>query len=143
MTFLRASIVAVIILVNGCGPAERGHVPSRSNNPPVTQMEQKYLAAIKDWKAYIAKPEVSESSRSDAYVKNEWFDRIVTLGPSAVPFLIRDIKQGEFFLCEAVERITGVNVRAVYPEERTTSLQDVSRIWLRWWDEMGSKQVWK
>lgn len=100
-------------------------------------LAEQYREALEAWKKYIQKPEISLSSSPSAYTDNEPYNRLVALGPPALPFLVGSLEEGEFFLNEAMRRITGIDVRSLYPKEKVEGEQDLSKLWVRWWNEKG------
>jgi hypothetical protein len=99
-----------------------------------------YREAYQAWKQYIAKPEIQSSSRTSDYTNNSAYERIVALDKAALPFLMADLEKGDFLLNKAVARITGIDVRKLYPDEKVVGEQDVSKLWLRWWRERGKAE---
>jgi hypothetical protein len=100
-------------------------------------IEREYEKAVAAWKEYIRDPKILESSNTSDYTKNEPYERIVALGKPALQFLMRDLERGEFLLNQAARQITGVDVVKVYPREKVTGEQDISKLWVRWWREKG------
>ncbi|MCP3997914.1 MAG: hypothetical protein GY722_23065 [bacterium] len=80
-------------------------------------------------------PLVQFSSRTGDYNDCEAFRKIVARGEDFLPFIVEKIEEGDFFLNQAMWEITGVNVRALYPDEKTVGERTVSRLWVRWWKE--------
>jgi hypothetical protein len=104
-------------------------------------LPQEYQKAIEAWRSYTQRPEIQESSQTSAYTNNEAYAHIVSLGPDVLPFLIADLERGEFLLNDAVRRITGLDVRKLYPQQKVVGEQDISKLWVRWWREKrGSRR---
>ena len=78
---------------------------------------------------------VKVSSRTDVHNDCEAFRKIVARGEDFLPFIVEKIEEGDFFLNQAMMEITGVNVRALYPDEEVVGEQGTSRLWVRWWKE--------
>ena len=52
-----------------------------------------------------------------------------------MPLIVEKIEEGDFYLNQAMWEITGVNVRALYPDEKSVGERSISRLWVRWWEE--------
>lgn len=107
------------------------------------ELQKRYKQALADWRQHINRREIQEQSNTDYYIDNAPFRKIIAFGTDALPLLMEDIAGGEFFLNYAVQSITRVDVKALYPNETVIGAQDRSRLWLRWWAEEGKKQYQK
>ena len=138
----RVCLVGCFSLLIMCtGRAQKAKPDARqasvSQSESKDEIASKYRKAFDDWQQYIKQPKVQVSSRTSAYTDNEPYAAIVALGRPALPLIIADIERGQFFLNEAAGRISGVDVRKLYPDEKVVGEQDVSRLWVRWWNEKG------
>ncbi|MBM3240489.1 hypothetical protein FJZ31_29755 [Candidatus Poribacteria bacterium] len=136
-------LIAIFVLMltwhMGCAFYKKQVGNTRSIEDPSQQDElaKKYREAYDSWKRFVQSPEIQESSRTEDYTDNQAYENIVALGKRALPFLIADIEKGEFFLNNAVKRITNIDVIKLYPDEKVTGEQDISKLWVRWWREKG------
>lgn len=78
---------------------------------------------------------VMMSSRTPDYLDCAAYRRIVERGEDFLPFIVEKIREGDFFLNQAMTEITEVDIQSYFPEEETLGEQDRSRQWLRWWEE--------
>lgn len=73
------------------------------------------------------------------------------MGKSALPFLMKKMEEGEFFLNKAVEEITGIDIAPRgsidindwKPGVRSFSSQEISRRWIEWWKEHEHDPEWR
>lgn len=112
-------------------------LPMKQDQSQQDKFAKKYREAYGSWKRFIQRPEIRRSSRTEDYTNNQAYQNIVALGKRALPFLIADIEKGEFFLNDAMKRITKIDVTKVYPKEKIVGEQDVSKLWVKWWREKG------
>ena len=82
---------------------------------------------------------VRASSRTDVHNDCEAFRKIVARGEVFLPFIVEKIEEGDFYLNQAMWEITGVDVHAFYPDEKTFGERSISRLWVRWWKENHCK----
>jgi hypothetical protein len=107
-------------------------LPSKSSGrisyrPALTVSERDTLLdAITNWKLKTA----HFSLRSDK-VLNEVFEKIISFGSSAVPYLIEDLRLEPSYLFLALERITGRN--PVFEEIRG-NIPAIVGAWLQWYE---------
>lgn len=95
------------------------------------------------WLEYRKKPEVRVRANPTDHCKTEAFERIVGLGPDAIPLLMEKIIRGDFFSLQAIEAIQkksggeaklfGLDFR---PRERATSEQNrAAQALINWYRE--------
>ena len=77
--------------------------------------------------------DVMVSSRTEDHNDCDAFREIVARGEEFLPRVVEEIEKGDFFLNQAMEEITGLNIFEIYPDERVVGAQDTSRLWVRWW----------
>lgn len=70
------------------------------------EVKAKFNEAYDQWQNYQRSPQVSMSSDPAAYCKGEGFDKIVKLGPEALPLLIEKSMDGDHFSQYAIEKVT-------------------------------------
>ncbi len=128
----RSKHLCVLFLLLGCtagGPQEADNLSPSSNVAPKT-FDQLYA----ELEEYRETPSVSISSRTDDHNDCEAFREIVRRGDEFLPQIVEKIEEGDFFLNQAMEQITGINIREIFPDEPTLGEQDASLLWLRWWN---------
>ncbi|MCP3998108.1 MAG: hypothetical protein GY722_24060 [bacterium] len=121
-----------LFLLLGCtadGPQEADNSSPNSNVAPKT-FDQLYA----ELEEYRETPPVSISSGIDDHNDCEAFREIVRRGDEFLPQIVEKIEEGDFFLNQAMEQITGIDIREIFPDEPTLGEQDASRLWLRWWN---------
>lgn len=79
-------------------------------------------------------------SNTAYYTENDEYRALIAMGKSALPFLMKKMEEGEFFLNKAVEEITGIDIAprdAIdindwKPGVYSFSSQEISRHWVEW-----------
>ncbi len=66
-------------------------------------------------------------SKTYGYWKGPYGKAIIALGPSIIPYLIRQVKEGDFFFNVPLALITKVEMTG-------GSEQANSKMWLKWWE---------
>lgn len=103
-------------------------------------IREKFDSLFLQWKEAIQDPKVQFSSRPRDYIDNDPYREIVKLGRDALPFIIEKLKEGEFFLNQAVVDITSVNMAEIISEERRfASEQEKSTMLIEWWQAQQDK----
>jgi len=87
---------------------------------------------------YRKRPEIKMSSLASDYNNCEAFRRIVEKGEVFIPFIIEEIRNGDFFLNQAMAEITGVNITANLEPGEIHGEQGASKLWIDWWE--GNKE---
>lgn len=88
---------------------------------------------------YRKRPEVRLSSITSDYNNCEAFRKIVERGKLYLPFIIEEIKKGDFFLNQAMYEITGFDIRTTSEAKEVMGEQDISKLWIKWWGENKDK----
>ncbi len=112
---------------NPCSEEDRS-VAEASARKSFDRLYRKLQRYRRSWAVQI-------SSRTEDHNDCEAFRKIVARGEDFLPFIVEKIEEGDFFLNQAMREITGVDVRAFYPDEKTVGEQSASRLWVRWWQE--------
>ena len=69
----------------------------------------------------------ANSSKTYAYWKGPCGKAIIALGPAIIPYLIRQVKEGDFFFNVPLALITKVDMAG-------GSEQANSKMWVKWWE---------
>src|SRR5438445_5837457 len=89
---------------------------------------------FREWLKLIQKPEIMTSSNTSDYLDNEPYKAIVQLGIPILPLIMEKIRQGFFLFNEAASRIMNLKLMDISPKGIVPiSEQEVSRLWLNWW----------
>jgi hypothetical protein len=92
----------------------------------------KYYSEILE---YRKRPEVQFSSITSDHNDCDAFRKIVERGEVFLPFIIDEIKKGDFFLNQAMGEITGFDIMSMPGAKEVGGEQDVSKLWIEWWKE--------
>ena len=140
--------MVVLIVAMGCflqilreGVASAGGRPDKNElEDPVNyeSTQKRFQELYNQWQAYVQKPEIKLSSRSQDYVNCEPYRGIVALGESGLPYLIQKMEEGkrsswnqaQFFLWHAAREMSGVNL---VKEAETISEQEATGRYIDWW----------
>ncbi|MCP3998540.1 MAG: hypothetical protein GY722_26250 [bacterium] len=120
------------LLLLGCtadGPQEGDKLSSNNNVAPKT-FDQLYA----ELEEYRETSPALISSRTSDQNDCEAFREIVGRGEEFLPQIVEKIEEGDFFLNQAMEEVTGIDIREVFPDERPFGEQEVSRLWIQWWN---------
>jgi hypothetical protein len=90
-------------------------------------------------KEFQQKESVQISSRTKDYLDCDAYRQIVGRGRCYLPYIVDKIGSGDFFLNQAMNEITGVNIYDYYRNEQISGEQVASGYWLRWWQENKDK----
>jgi hypothetical protein len=85
-----------------------------------------------EWLRSLEDPNLRHSSRPADYVDHPAYEGIVQMGEEALPLIVEKLKEGQFFLNTAMERITEIDLRRQMP--LAVSEQEMARQWVRWWE---------
>ncbi len=111
-------------------------VDSHDNSARSKALQDKSFGQLyAELEEYRKSPAVMISSITSDHNDCEAFREIVRRGDEFLPQIVRKIEEGDFFLNEAMQKITDIDVREVYPGEPVVGEQCVSRLWIRWWND--------
>lgn len=102
-------------------------------------MRREFSAYYSELLEYRKKPEVMVSSRPSDHNNCEAFRKIVKKGKVFIPFIIEKMKEGDFFLSQAMEEIIGFDVRVSAGIPKYVWSKEVSELWIKWWENNGDK----
>jgi len=94
----------------------------------------------REWRDLIeSTPRLRYSSKTTDFMDNEPFRRLVALGLPALPFIMAKVRDGDFFLNNAVFEITGLTTADVVPDaDETYPQQEIAQFLVEWWDRQTS-----
>lgn len=75
------------------------------------------------------------SSRTDDYWQGKAGKEIIAMGKRALPFVMEEIKKGDFFFNIPAYKITGIKMKG-------KSEQEKSKEWVKWWEENKNNTKW-
>lgn len=123
---------------------EQKHFPNNSRysaevSSDDADVEKKFRALMLQWHDYMKQPPIVFCSNPETLISCEPYHDIVQLGKSALPFIVADMKKGQFLLWYAVRDITGVNLvpEGKYLNGNLLSEQDIAQMYLHWWETEG------
>lgn len=146
LAMITAGTFLLLTLSSGCtsDAPEANKVVSSSDENPRSEDDRSVAEASARksfnwlyWKLqwFRRSSAVKISSRPEDHNDCEAFRRIVARGEDFLPFIVEKLEEGDFYLNQAMREITGVDVRALYPDEKTVGERSASRLWVRWWKE--------
>ena len=108
--------------------------PTHANRPPekMSKIEEEYRRLRPLFEE--ERKQFAESSNSHDYWKGPHGKAIIALGPAIIPYLIQELRKGDFFFNVPLARITNADITS----NNLGSEQDNARLWLKWWD--GGKE---
>jgi hypothetical protein len=104
--------------------SELSHCPPRK----VSEVEKEYLRLIALWQE--ERKQFSHSSDTHDYWRGAYGQAMIALGPAIIPYLIRELRKGDFFFNVPLEWITNIDVSN---GDSDLSEQDIAKLWLKWW----------
>ncbi len=130
--------LSLMLLSLGCATDD----PQKAS-PVNTLNKSEHLKGINDMSFEQLYAELEEHRKSPAVMISsitsdhndcEAFREIVRRGDESLPQIIKKIEEGDFFLNEAMQKITGIRIHEIYPDEPVVGEQSESRLWIRWWN---------
>jgi hypothetical protein len=97
-------------------------------------------ALLISWKKEARQPPVCFSSRTETYLEVSSGQQIIAMGKKALPFVMVQICNGNFFFNVAARRIAGVTMRK--KGEFAISEQELALRWTEWWGENCNQPEW-
>jgi len=86
------------------------------------KIKEQFDALYAEWEKVIQDPKIQVSSRPQDYIDNEPYREIVKLGKDALPFILKKIEQGVFFMNQAALAIIKYNIDEIIKEEKKKPL---------------------
>lgn len=68
--------------------------------------KERFNQLYSEWKDYRRQPQVAVSSDPSKYTAGEAYEKLVDLGPKALPLFVEKMSQGDFFCRAAVEELS-------------------------------------
>jgi hypothetical protein len=104
--------------------ATAGEVPS-----PTAKVEEEFLSLAQRWKE-----ERGPSSSTTELAMCPSYQRIIGLGPAAVPFLLRELERAPDHWFWALKAITGADP---VPSSSRGKVREMACLWVEWGREQG------
>lgn len=89
--------------------------------------------------AYRKRPEVIISSKTSDYNNCDAFKKIVQKGSPFLPYIIEKIQNGDFYLNQAMQEITGFDIHGITKSKRIVGEQRAAKLWVNWWKKNRNK----
>ncbi|MFA5259614.1 MAG: hypothetical protein WC450_00110 [Candidatus Omnitrophota bacterium] len=83
----------------------------------------------------ISQPPYVLSSDTHKYWDSKAGQEIIAMGKNALPFIMEEIKNGNYWFNSAAEKITYIKMDGVSEQEK-------SKAWLKWWDVNCNNPRW-
>lgn len=99
------------------------------DRPAIDAIKQTFDSLVAEWKATRG-----PHSRLDKLVLNQAYQRIIGLGPPAIPLLLREMHKQPSHWDWALKAITGTDP---VPREAWGDLEKIASAWLKWGKENG------
>ena len=109
------------------------HNINSSNALKYESNQAKYLKLRTEWEK--ERQQFSKYSDTRAYWKGPVGKEIISMGKAAIPFLIKELQDGDFFFNIPLEIITGISING-------SSEQDKVKGWLDWWQKNKGNPKW-
>jgi len=106
-----------------------------------SKIEKQFEEYYNRWKSFINNTDISEYSSDSEYVDNKYFNKIISLGEQALPYIVEKMKEDPeaHFLIHAMEKITGKRlskkeiVEGIEKYGSPLGNQGFAKIWIEWW----------
>ncbi len=98
-----------------------------SSTPAETDLEQTFRALVEKWRS-----ETAHFSLIFKKAMHPAYQRIIGLGPSAIPLILREMQQRPGHWFWALNAITGED-----PAQPGDSVEEAKRAWLQWGRKKG------
>ena len=92
----------------------------------IEDIEKDYRRLLPLWQK--EREQFSFSSRTDDYWQGPNGKAIIALGPAIIPYLIQEVRKGDFFFNVPLQLIISADVA------KDCSEQDRAKLWLKWFD---------
>lgn len=97
--------------------------------------EREFIKLKDQWEA--ESPQLSSNTYD--YWKTQAGKKIISMGKRALPLVMNEIREGNFFFNVAAERITNISLRSGEP---SGSEQQYSEKWVEWWEKNKENPNW-
>lgn len=81
------------------------------------EIKKKFDDLYEEWQEVIRSPRIQASSNPDDYINNEPYQAIVKLGRDVLPLVLEKIKEGVFFMNQAVLDIKETDMNSLIENE--------------------------
>ena len=134
LTFMFSDLTLPIAIAGGSQQSADKSTRSSSAESSFNALYEELLDFRKDGRVQL-------SSSTWDYNNCEAFRNIVSGGKKYIPYIIREIRSGDFFLNQAMYEITRIDIKKYFGISTPPFMgeQEISKLWLRWWEENKSK----
>jgi hypothetical protein len=124
-----SGIAAVSTGIKTVAAAEPSSELPRRPSRKISKVEKEYLRLLPLWQG--ERKQFSPSSDTHDYWRGPHGRAIIALGPAIIPYLIQELRRGDFFFNVPLEWITNADISNGNTD---LSEQDNAQLWLKWWD---------
>lgn len=129
----RSGGIAVVAAMTRAVAAEEESTDASPRFKKMTQVQAEFERLLPLWQE--ERKQFAYSSNTTDYWKGPHGRAIIALGPAIIPYLIRQLKAGDFFFNVPLAAITHVDIAS----DRFNSEQSNSKAWIEWWEAGNSK----
>jgi len=123
----RAWVLSLVIIFLTCGFA--------SAQTDKEKAAAEFKALNEDFKEEISYPPYSDYVYKNKYWMSESGRAIIAMGKRALPFLMDELQNGNYWYAAAVDSITGIRMAG-------TTGEDLAERWLAWWEDNKDNPEW-
>ncbi len=125
---IRRAMLAAVAAWTGSAVAGRPRKPPDTKSMRSVELEYRRLLAL--WQMERKQPAVAISSNTYGAWRGTSGKAIIALGPAIFPYLIQELRKGDFWFNVPLAQITRVDIG----DGASLSEQDKAKLWLEWWD---------
>jgi len=149
-SFIKFCLVLFIIPLAFSCSSETGGAQGEVD-PSELALKKEFDAKFLAWQNHCEQIAISVRSDTSSRTNTEEYRALIAMGTPALPLLMEKLEAGEFFLNDAVKKITGINIvprgpghpKKWGPGAPPFSAQEVSKLWIAWWKEHKDDPEWK
>lgn len=107
---------------------DKESIESEPRRKTMSQIQKEYERLLPLWQEERKAYRFSSNTRD--YWTGPHGKAIIALGPAIIPFIIQQLKAGDFFFNVPMDVIIGVEIA----DKTTMSEQARSKLWIEWWE---------
>ncbi|MBF0483075.1 MAG: hypothetical protein HQL25_00050 [Candidatus Omnitrophica bacterium] len=129
-------IIFMLLLLGGFACVSNAFADGVKDNVDLKKQFDGYYSQLLE---YRKDPKIQLSSNPAVYNDCEAFRKIVETGKVFLPFIVEEIKKGDFFLNQAMEEITGIKSTSLKNTDEIIGEIEISKLWIEWWEQNKNK----